>query len=122
MVETGERFQVGNITLEWVNFFKPNEIFIEGKEMIRRAISLSAILDFKYVDIVLNNSHKISKSYDEYDLVFAGAKLITKPVDWEYDKYEFIAYLRKVRGQWLLGYGNIDGDWDLRARLLRRVY
>ena len=118
MVEAGEIFQVGNTRLELVNFFKPKEVFIEGREMIRRAIALHANLGSHYVKVVLDHSNKIPKSYDEYDLVFAGARL-KKRVSFECTDYEFIAYLRKVRGCWFLGYGNIDFDWDMRARLIR---
>ena len=113
-------FELDHVTFELVNFFEPREIFIEGKEMIRRAMTLDAILCFHYVNFVLDRSDKIPELCDAYDLVFAGAKCATKKV--EHDGGEFVAYLRKIRGLWRLGYGSIAFDWDERARLLRRRY
>jgi len=116
-------FRVAGIILVIVDFFASEEIFIEGREMIQRATKLSnAMLGLDYVNIVLGHSDKVPKAWDEYDLVFAGAKLEMETCFYSPQRHEFIAYLRKVRGQWLLGYGGIDFDWDLRARLLRRVY
>ena len=125
-----ERFQMGNIVLELVDFLEFGKIFVEGNMMIRYAMELGAVLDQSYIGIVLNNPIKIPASYDEYDLVFAGARLKVKIMACKHDEaancgcdyYEFVAYLRKIRGIWRLGYGNIACDWDLRCRLLRRRY
>ena len=123
MVETGERFQVGDTTFEWVNFFKPNEVFIEGTEMVSRAVALGAILGGDYVRSILDHSNMIPESYNEYDIVFAGARLNTMTRGLGYGHHcEFIAYLRKIRGLWRLCYGSVAFDWDLRTRLLRRFH
>ena len=115
--EIAETFNLSSVTtFDVINFFEPDEVFIEGNEMIRRAKSLRAAPGSHYVTLFLNRSDKIPESCSEYDLVFAGARL---EVIMSNRKHEFIAYLRKVRGLWRLGYGNIDYDWDLKAHLVR---
>lgn len=123
MVCQKAEFRAVGAILVVVNFFSSEEIFIEGREMIRRAMKLSnATLGLDYVNLVLGHSDRIPESWDEYDLVFAGAKLKTETGFYSHQCHEFIAYLRKVRGVWRLGYGGIDFDWDSRARLLRCRY
>lgn len=103
---------------ELVNFFDPEEIFIEGREMIRRAAELDAMLGIDYARRLLNHSDRIPKSCDEYDIVFAGALICLRVLDRRLDNNEYVAYIRNIRGRWLLGYGCIEFDWDLRALLI----
>ena len=118
-----ETFSLGVLdvnTIDVIDFFEPKEIFIEGGEMIRRAEALHATPGLNQVRLMLNNFNEIPESLDKYDLVFAGAKKVCfMGIDRERDRNEYIAYMRKIRGRWLLGYGGIAFDWDLRARLVR---
>ena len=111
-----EGFSIGLETIELVNFFESREIFIDGEEMIRRAEILRAMVVLGYTKIIIDHSDEVPESWNEYDLVLAGARFKVKRINHE---REIIAYLRKVQGLWRLGYGNIDCDWDLRARLVR---
>jgi hypothetical protein len=114
--EIAETFNFGMATIDVVDFLKPEEVYIDGNEMLRRAKELKATPGSHYIKLALDRSDEIPESCDKYDLVLAGARL---KVAIKNRKCEFIAYLRKVRGLWRLGYGNIDCDWDLRARLVR---
>lgn len=109
-------FNIGIVTIDVINFFEFKETFIEGAKMIRRAETLRAIPGLKQVALMLHRSNEIPESLDEYDLVFAGAK---KACYMGNDCNEYVAYMRKIRGRWLLGYGGVAFDWDLRARLVR---
>ncbi len=107
--ESVETFNIGVNTVDVVNFLATEEVFVEGSEMVRRAKTLRAASGLRQAKLMLNRSGVIPESCDHFDLVFAGARIHSKR----------IPYLRKVKKNWHLGYGNVNFDWDDKARLVR---
>ncbi len=107
--ENVETFNIGINTVDVIDFLETEEVFVEGGEMIRRAKTLRAAPGLRQAKLMLNHSEAIPESCDYFDLVFAGARI----------KSTFVPYLRKVRKHWHLGYGNVNFDWDEKARLVR---
>lgn len=110
--ETGEKFQIGDVVLELVNFFEPRETFIEGGEMIRRAKELGAAnLKHKDAEKLFN---QLPKEWVEYDLVFSKK---SRPLCGR--RYIPYFHFHRAIGRWVVGRGFVDFDWDRRTRLLR---
>lgn len=102
-------FNIGTNTVDVVNFLATREVFVEGNEMVRRAETLRAAPGLRQAKLMLDRSGAIPESCDHFDLVFAGARVNSTR----------IPYLRKVQKHWRLGYGDVNFDWDERARLVR---
>ena len=109
MGENVETFNVGINTVDVVNFLAAREVFVEGSEMVRRAKTLRAVPGLRQAKLMLDRSGAIPESCDYFDLVFAGVRINST----------HIPYLRKVQKHWRLGYGNVNFDWDEKARLVR---
>ena len=108
------RFQVGDIMLELVDFFEPNENFIEGTVMLRRARKAGITLKRKLAKKLLENKHLIPRELGEFDIVLAGVK-----IKFGMREIKMIPYIHKLGNNWVTGYGGVRYDWNRRARLVR---
>jgi len=70
--DIAERFEIGGVRFELVDFFKPNEMFIEGTVMLKRAKIVGAIINDETAQRLLLNRHRIPKELREFDVVLAG--------------------------------------------------
>lgn len=108
------RFQVGDIKLELMDFFKPNESFVEGTVMLERARKAGATLKQRLAKKLLENKHLIPGELGEFDIVLAGVE-----IKFGRREIKMIPYIHKLGNNWVAGYGGVNYDWHSRARLLR---
>ncbi|MFH1656874.1 MAG: hypothetical protein ABH919_00150 [bacterium] len=107
-------FQAGDVRFELVDFFEPNENFVEGTVMLRRARKIGVKLKKKMAKKLLENKHLIPGELGEFDIVLAGVK-----VKFGMREIKMIPYIHKLGNNWVTGYGGVRYDWNRRARLVR---
>ncbi|MDO8743080.1 MAG: hypothetical protein Q7J30_00765 [Candidatus Azambacteria bacterium] len=108
------RFEIGNTKFEVVDFFKPNESFVEGTVMLKRAKEVGATLKYMTVQRLLRNKHRIPEELKKFDIVLPGTvRCFGK------NKVKVISYICNKGGSWVEGIGGVKYDWGERARLLR---
>ncbi|HAJ44635.1 hypothetical protein A3K33_01820 [Candidatus Azambacteria bacterium RIFOXYC1_FULL_41_20] len=116
--DIAERFEIGGVRFELVDFFKPNEMFIEGTVMLKRAKIVGAIINDETAQRLLLNRHRIPKELREFDVVLAGP---VRRIDGRGigRGMKFISYIHYRGGLWVEGLGGVRYDWSPKARLVR---
>jgi hypothetical protein len=114
MTKVEGRFEAGDVKFELIDFFEPDEIFVEGTIMLSRARKMGATIKLKLVKKLLENKHLIPKELGKFDIVLAGVK-----IKFGGRNIKMIPYFHKLGGDWVLGYGGVKYDWHRRARLAR---
>ena len=100
--------------LELVDFFEPNEDFVEGTVMLKRAKKAGISLKRKLAEKLLKNKHLIPRELGDFDIVLAVVK-----IKFGMREIKMIPYIHKLGNNWVTGYGGINYDWHRRARLVR---
>ncbi|MDO8443765.1 MAG: hypothetical protein Q7S78_02165 [Candidatus Azambacteria bacterium] len=114
MTKVEGRFEIGDTMFELIDFFEPNEIFVEGTIMLKRGRKMGIRLKKEMVKKLLENKHLIPGELGEFDIVLAGVK-----IKFGEREIKMIPYIHKLGNNWVVGYGGIKYDWHRRARLAR---
>lgn len=108
---TPRRLTSANI--EAVSFLKGNETYINGEEMVRRAVELDANYGQEDAEFLLEHQADIPKELRSLYLVFPGTK-------WQgSDEDRDVPCLSWDGGQWVLFFCWLDYDFDGSDRLVR---
>ncbi|MFH1393103.1 MAG: hypothetical protein ABIG73_01845 [Patescibacteria group bacterium] len=114
MTKVEERFEAGDVKFELVDFFKPDEIFVEGTVMLSRARKMGIKPKQEMIKKLLENKHLLPEELKRFDIVLPGTvKRIGER------KIKMISYLCHKGGNWVEGLGGVRYDWGENARLLR---
>lgn len=106
-----EPLQVAQLKL--VSFLKPDENYIEGEEMKKRAEKKNAALGQRQAEYLLEHQEEIPSEWRNYYLVFPGTI-------WRYRHgYLDVPCLRWYGVGWDLDFFRLGHGWDDCGRLLR---
>jgi hypothetical protein len=114
MTKVEGRFEIGDTMFELIDFFEPNEIFVEGTIMLKRGKKMGIRLKQEMIKKLLENKHLLPEELKDFDIVLPGT---VRRVGSR--KIRMISYLCRKGGKWIEGIGGVKYDWGERARLLR---
>ncbi len=98
--------------LQLVPFLRGGESYINGEEMVRRAIKMKCNLGQQHAEYLLANQDQIPTEFRKHYLVFPGTV-------WQFqDGYRSVPCLRWRGDRWFLNFDWLDFDWLGRVRLL----
>lgn len=101
--------------LEIVEFLRPGESSVNGKEMKQRAKRLNAHLGQHHAEYLLDHQGLIPKEWrGKYCLAFPGTVWLLGVGGGRCD----IPFLGWNGKEWCLSFGSLEGDWNVLGRLV----